>query len=103
VANDMVKACCIRQLLVELHSPLPRATLIYCDNVSTVYLSTKPVQHQHTKHVEIDLHFIYERVTVEDIRILHVPMISQFADIFTKGLLSSIFLKFRSSLNIYNS
>jgi hypothetical protein len=69
----------------------------YCNNVSAVYLSTNPVQHQRTKHVEIDLHFVRERVAVRDIRILHVPTISQFTDIFTKGLPSSVF---RSRLNI---
>jgi hypothetical protein len=100
VANDMAKACWLRQLLVELHSPLSRATLVYCDNVSAVYLSTNPVQHQRTKHVEIDLHFVRERVAVGGVRVLHVPTISQFTDIFTKGLPSSVFSKFRSSLNI---
>jgi hypothetical protein len=33
-------------------------TLVYCDNVNAVYLSTNPVQHQCTKHMEIDLHFV---------------------------------------------
>jgi hypothetical protein len=74
--------------------------LVYCDNVSAVYLSTNPVQHQRTKHVEIDLHFVRDRVAVGDVRILHVPTTSQFADIFTKGLPSSTFAEFRSSLNI---
>jgi hypothetical protein len=35
-----------------------KSTLIYCDNVSAVYLSTNPTQHQRMKHVEIDLHFM---------------------------------------------
>jgi hypothetical protein len=100
VANGMAEACWLRQLLVELHSPLSRATLVYCDNVSTIYLSTKLVQHQHTKHVKIDLHFVRERVAVGDVRVLHVPTTSQLADIFTKGLPSSVFSEFRSSLNI---
>ncbi|WVZ60101.1 hypothetical protein U9M48_010164 [Paspalum notatum var. saurae] len=56
-----------------------------CDNISAVYLSTNPVQHQRTKHVEIDLHFVRDRVAIGDVRVLHVPTISQFADIFTKG------------------
>jgi hypothetical protein len=59
------------------------------------------VQHQRTKHVEIDLHFVREHVTVGDVRVLNVPTTMQFADIFTKGLLSSVFADFRSSLNIY--
>jgi hypothetical protein len=76
------------------------STLVYCDNVSAVYLSTNPVQHQRTKHVEIDLHFVRDLVAIGDIRVLHVPTTSQFVDIFTKGLPSSTFLEFRSSLNV---
>jgi hypothetical protein len=67
---------------------------------SAVYLSTNPVQHQRTKHVEIDLHFVRERVAAGDVRVQSVPTTLQFADIFTKGLPSSVFLDFRSSLNI---
>jgi hypothetical protein len=53
VAISVAEASWLRQLLHELHSPLQRATLVYCDNVSAVYLSTNPVQHQRTKHVEM--------------------------------------------------
>ena len=102
MANGVAEASWLRQLLLELHQPLRRNTLIYCDNVSDMYLSTNPVQHQRTKHVEIDLHFIRELVAVGDIRVLHVPTTSQFANIFTKGLPSSVFGEFRSSLNICN-
>ena len=86
--------------MAELHSPLAKSTLVYCDNVSSVYLSTNPVQHQRMKHVEIDLHFVRDRVAIGDVRVLHVPTTSQFADIFTKGLPSSTFSEFRSSLNV---
>ncbi|XP_066365373.1 uncharacterized mitochondrial protein AtMg00810-like [Miscanthus floridulus] len=58
VAHGVAEATWLRQLLVELHCPLRRATLVYCDNVSAVYLSSNPVQHQRTKHVEIDIHFV---------------------------------------------
>jgi hypothetical protein len=43
--------------LAELNSPLTKSTLVYCGNVSAVYRSINPVQHQQTKHVEFDLHF----------------------------------------------
>ena len=86
--------------MAELHSPLAKSTLVYCDNVSALYLSTNPVQHQRTKHVEIDLHFVRDRVVIGDVRVLHVPTTSQFADIFNKGLPSSTFSEFRSSLNV---
>jgi hypothetical protein len=100
VANGVAEAAWLRQLLAELHSPLSRSTLVYCDNFSAVYLSTNPGQHQRTKHVDIDLHFVRDYVAAGAVRILHVPTTSQFVDIFTKGLPSSTFAEFRSSLNI---
>jgi hypothetical protein len=72
---------------MELHSPLSISTLVYCDNVSVVSLASNPFQHQCTKHVKIDLHFICEKVSIGEVHILHVSMTSQFADLFTKGLL----------------
>jgi hypothetical protein len=73
VANSMAEVRWLHQLLVELNTLVSRATLVYCDNVSAVYLLTNPVQHQRTKHVEIDLHFVHESAVVEDVHVLHVP------------------------------
>jgi hypothetical protein len=101
MANGVAEACWLRYLLQKLHAPLAKSTLVYYDNVSVVYLSTNPIQHQHMKHVEIDLHFVWEHVAIGDVHILHVSTISQFTDIFTKGLSTSLFLEFRSSLNIH--
>jgi hypothetical protein len=50
--------------------------------------------------MEIDLHFVRERVVAGDVRVLSVPTMPQFVDIFTKGLPSSVFTVFRSSLNV---
>ena len=100
VANRVAEATWLRQLLQELRAPLRRATLVYCDNISAVYMTSNPVQHQRTKHIEIDLHFVRERVAVGDLRVLHVPTSSQYADIFTKGLPSSLFMEFRTNLNV---
>ncbi|GKF80863.1 ribonuclease H-like domain-containing protein [Tanacetum coccineum] len=49
VANAVAKTCWLRNLLRELHTPLSSDTFVYCDNVSTVYLSSNPVYHQLTK------------------------------------------------------
>lgn len=100
VANAVAEITWLRMLLTELHAPLRRTALVYCDNISTIYMSSNPVQHQRTKHVEIDLHFVRERVATGEVRVLHVPTTSQYADIFTKGLPSSVFTEFRSSLNV---
>jgi hypothetical protein len=45
VANSIAKAVWLRQLIQELHNTLTRSTLVYCDNVSAMYLSTNPVHH----------------------------------------------------------
>jgi hypothetical protein len=102
VANGVAEATWLRQLLHELQASPSRCTLVYCDNISVVYLSTNHVQHQRTKHVEFDLHFVREKVAIGQVRVLHIPTTSQFADIFTKGLSSSVFNEFWSSLNICN-
>ncbi|GKD50554.1 ribonuclease H-like domain-containing protein, partial [Tanacetum coccineum] len=100
VANVVAETAWLRNLLRELHSPLSTATLVYCDNVSAVYMSANPVQHQRTKHIEIDIHFVRDMVTAGQVRVLHVPSRYQYADIFTKGLPSALFEEFRSSLSV---
>jgi hypothetical protein len=91
MTNGVAGACWLWQLLQELHALLMKSTLINCDSVSVVYFSTNPFQHQGMKHVEIDLHFVQEHVAIGDVHVLHVPMTSQFVDIFTKGLPTSVF------------
>ncbi|KAJ9543733.1 hypothetical protein OSB04_023440 [Centaurea solstitialis] len=100
VANAVAETSWLRNLLLEHHFPLRRATIVYCDNVSAVYLSSNPVQHQRTKHVEMDIHFVREKVALGQVRVLHVPSSSNYADIFTKGLPSSLFMDFRSNLTV---
>ncbi|GKE13889.1 ribonuclease H-like domain-containing protein [Tanacetum coccineum] len=63
VANVVAETAWLRNLLCELHSPLSTVTLVYCDNASAVYMSANPVQHQWTKHIEIDIHFVRDMVT----------------------------------------
>ncbi|GKE24170.1 ribonuclease H-like domain-containing protein [Tanacetum coccineum] len=100
VTNVVAAPAWIRNLLLELHAPLTTVTLVYCDNVSVVYLSTNLVQHQRTKNIEIDIHFVRDYVAFGQVRVLHVPTRFQYADIFTKGLPIALFLEFHSSLNV---
>jgi hypothetical protein len=100
VAHAVAETVWLRQLLVELHRPIGQATVVYCDNISAVYMSGNPVQHRRTKHIEIDIHFVREKVALGEVRVLHVPSTAQFADIFTKGLASAPFTEIRFSLNV---
>ncbi|GKE43805.1 ribonuclease H-like domain-containing protein [Tanacetum coccineum] len=69
VANAVVETSWIRNLLRELYTLLFTATLVYYDNVSAVYMSANPVQHQRTKHIEIDIHFVRDKVAAGHVRI----------------------------------
>ncbi|XP_021985224.1 uncharacterized mitochondrial protein AtMg00810-like [Helianthus annuus] len=100
VANVVAELCCLRNLFLELHRPVQKASLVYCDNISTVYLSGNPVQHQRIKHIELDIHFVRDQVQRGTICVLHVPSRYQMADIFIKGLPRVLFDDFRSSLSI---
>ncbi|KAK1670651.1 hypothetical protein QYE76_058810 [Lolium multiflorum] len=64
VANAVAEVSWLRQLLVELSCPVAKATVVYCDNVSAVYLSANPVHHRRTKHIELDIHFVREQVAL---------------------------------------
>ena len=100
VLHVVSETCWIRNLLLELHCPIPRATLAYCDNVSTVYLSGNPVHLKLTTHIEMDIHFVREKVQHGDVEVLHVSSRYQIADIFTKGLPQVLFDDFRSSFRV---
>ena len=84
MANAVAECSWLRQLLQELLCDIPKATIVYCDNVSAVYLSANPVHHRRTKHIELDIHFVREQVALGRVRVLHVPTAQQFADVMTK-------------------
>ncbi|KAK4352696.1 hypothetical protein RND71_028214 [Anisodus tanguticus] len=100
VANVLSESCWLGNLLLELHCLIQKATLVYCDNISVIYLFANPVQHQRTKHIEMDIHFVREKVVRGQVRVCHVPSRYQIADIFTKGLPSVLFKDFRDGLSV---
>ncbi|XP_021317812.1 uncharacterized protein LOC110436001 [Sorghum bicolor] len=100
IANAVSECSWIRHLLGELLCRVPSATMAFCDNISSVYMSRNPLQHQHTKHIELDIHFVREKVAIGELRVTHVPSARQIADIFTKGLPSALFNDFRDSLSV---
>nr|GEZ06033.1 ribonuclease H-like domain-containing protein [Tanacetum cinerariifolium] len=103
VANVVAETAWLRNLLLELHTPLLSATIVYCDNVSAIYMIANLVQHQRTKHIEIDIHFVRDMVACGQVRVLYVLSRYQYANIFTNGLPSTLFEEFRSSLSVRSS
>ena len=100
VAHVVAEVCWIRNFLLELGRPPTRTSIVYCDNVSAIYMTGNPIQHQRTKHIEIDIHFVREKVQRGQNRVIHVPSRYQLADIFTKGLPRFLFTDFHNSLSI---
>jgi hypothetical protein len=78
--------------------PITSVTVMYCDNVSAVYMTANPVHHRLMKHIEIDIHFVCDQVALEQVRVLHVPSTHEFTNIMTKGLPVQLFTDFRSNL-----
>ena len=59
---------------------------MYYDNKAAISIAHNPVLHDRTKHVEIDKHFIKEKIDNGLVHMEHIPTGEQVADVFTKGL-----------------
>jgi hypothetical protein len=68
MANAASECAWLRQLLDELQCGVSQATMAYCDNVLTVYMSSNPIHHPWTKHIEINIHFVREHVATRVVR-----------------------------------
>lgn len=81
----------IQQLLTFLQIKLLYTFILFCDYLSAIALFFNLIQHQRKKHIEIDVHFVRERVATKKLLVQFVSSSKQFADILTKGLSSPIF------------
>ncbi|RHN82782.1 putative RNA-directed DNA polymerase [Medicago truncatula] len=99
LAQATADALWVQTLLQELTVPFSNPT-VYCDNQSAVLLAHNPILHTRTKHMEIDLFFVREKIIAKQLSIVHIPGTDQWADILTKPVSTSKFLLMRFKLNV---
>ncbi|KAA8541125.1 hypothetical protein F0562_025129 [Nyssa sinensis] len=84
----------------DLDIPLHKTPALHCDNLSALHLTINPILHGRTKHVELDYHYIRERVALGSLETRFVTSPNQLADIFTKPLPKPLFQAFRIKLGL---
>ena len=90
----------IMSLLSEINMLPPKPPTIWVDNLSAISLASNPVLHARTKHIELDVHFVRDKVLAKQLDLRHVPSVDQVADILTKPLSLQFFARLRNKLGI---
>ncbi|PKA64299.1 Retrovirus-related Pol polyprotein from transposon TNT 1-94 [Apostasia shenzhenica] len=100
IANANAELIWLQSLLIELQIPTNGTPTLWCDNIGATYLTANPIFHARTKHIEIDFHFVRERVATNQLKVSYISTKDQVADIFTKPLSRQRFELLRTNLGI---
>jgi hypothetical protein len=100
IAIASTELCWIRTLLKDLGIFLSHTPILWCDNVSALAIASNPVFHARTKHIEVDFHFVRERVLHKDLKVKFVSTVDQLANIFTKCLPTQRFIDLQRNLTV---
>ena len=76
----------LRMVLAELGFRLAKPTTLMVDNQGAISYSTNPVHHACTKHIDIQHHFVREKIVSNEIEIQHCATDDNLADLLTKAL-----------------
>ena len=85
-AHGICENMWIRRFLEELKMRSSSPMKLYYDNKATISIAHNPVLHDLTKHVEVDKHFIIEKIDNRVVCMTYIPTEEQVVDVFTKGL-----------------
>uniref|UniRef100_A0A803LY61 Retroviral polymerase SH3-like domain-containing protein n=1 Tax=Chenopodium quinoa TaxID=63459 RepID=A0A803LY61_CHEQI len=91
IAKGITEVLWLRKLLIKLGYRPKKSCKLYCDNMAAIRISENPVQHDRTKHVEIDRHFIKDHLESKVISLPFVRSEDQLADILTKAVTTQAF------------
>nr|GEW67470.1 RNA-directed DNA polymerase, eukaryota, reverse transcriptase zinc-binding domain protein [Tanacetum cinerariifolium] len=91
ITRGITEVLWVRRLLTERGYSPQEPTKIFSDNKAAIQISENPVQHDRTKHIEVDRHFIKEKLEAKIIALPFVRSKDQLADILTKAVMRRIF------------
>ena len=100
VAQGICEGIWLDRLLKDLKIATSGPIHLMCDNQSAIAIAKNPVHHDRTKHVEIDRHFISEKLESNLVKLSYVPSKQQVADILTKALFRPNFTELISKLGL---
>lgn len=91
----------LQSLFTEIGLCCTEKPIVWCDTVIATELGRNSVYHSRTKYIEIDMHFICNKVLAGELNIQYVPSAEQVADIMTKPLSFIQFNYLRAKLNVH--
>ncbi|KAJ8768265.1 hypothetical protein K2173_021205 [Erythroxylum novogranatense] len=100
MSSTTVELTWLTYLLRDIGIVLAKPPILHCDNLSALHMTVNPVFHGRTKHIELDYHFVREKVAMGNLVTHFVSSQAQLADIFTKPLPRSIFMDLRNKLGL---
>ena len=90
----------LQSLFSELNIVKLPTPVLWCDNQSAGELARNPVFHSKSKHIELDVHYIGDKVLRKELEIRYFPTEEQVAGVLTKLLSFSKFSYFISKVNV---
>jgi hypothetical protein len=91
MANTTAELTWLAFILKDLRITLSSPPILYCDNLSALHMTVNPVFHARSKHIELDYHFVRERVARGLLVTQHISSVNQVADLFTKPMSKALF------------
>ncbi|KAL8145460.1 hypothetical protein AgCh_003579 [Apium graveolens] len=90
-------------LFSELEVPNITPIAVKCDNQAAIYIAKNPIYHKRTKYIEIDFHFVREKLGAGLISLSYTPTTQQLDDVFTQRLIGLQHHNIMSKLGLLNS
>ncbi|CAM8910542.1 unnamed protein product [Rhodiola kirilowii] len=100
LANGTAEGVWIQSVLRELGIKQKLPPILWCDNLGATYLTANPVFHARTKHIEVDFHFVREKVARKELEVRFISTKDQLADLFTKPATQKMLQQSRYNLNL---